>query len=47
MREQETILSVLTGPAGVTALSNVVEEHGLEPTKSVQTTLTSKRGAFT
>ena len=46
MREQETILSVLNGPAGVTALSNVGEEHGLELTKSVQTTLTSKRGAF-
>ena len=46
MQEQETILFVLTGPAGVTALSNVGEEHGLELTKSVQTTLTSKRGAF-
>ena len=42
MQEQETILSVLTGPAGETALSHVGEEHGPEPTESVQTTLTGK-----
>ena len=42
MWEQETILSVLTGPAGVPARSHVGEEYGQELTENVQKILTSK-----